>query len=100
MRSDSSPVKRSRGDAGVFAGLQGPGEVRGGQGGIRTHGRLSPTAVFKTADRAIQRRTSDPQTLAARTIQVLRGCRWFAEVPVGLSQFVPVRRVLFLMRSW
>ena len=38
--------------SGFFPGYRDPAvieEVRGGQGGIRTHGRLPPTAVFKTA---------------------------------------------------
>ena len=33
----------------IWIALDVPGRAIGGQGGIRTHGELAPTAVFKTA---------------------------------------------------
>ena len=55
----------------------------GGQGGIRTHGELPPTAVFKTA--ALNHSATCPQRICARAMPIAgwaslaRGFAWGPE---------------------
>ena len=49
-------------------------ECAGGEGGIRTHGTLSGSAVFKTA--AINRSATSPRLILIVSLACKRVCRW------------------------
>ena len=94
---------------GIFGARRNAGEHQiGGGGGIRTHGRVAPSAVFKTArfDRSRTPPSRESMHLAggngchaARVRLLGRLVEWHALVQLRTSRTWECRRPLFEMRS-
>src|SRR3954470_3683410 len=59
--------------------------VKSGGGGIRTHGRLAPSTVFKTAP--FGRSGTPPSADPSQCLRVLGDARWRSELPQHLGHF-------------